>query len=689
MNLFRKRPIPESLLTAGYITLTVFALRAVFVRYAEFLSKGRIVPSFIAISAAFIFGSVWAMILIWNPSRLEPPRRILERARTLRLALAAAVCVAPLILYAFLPWSEPFGATWIRAYLFTLALTVSARLIGREARLSSADFVSAAMIFSVSALIISQIRIVNAYPFSVGWSEGNRFWDYSVLFGRHLYDFPESGPIPAYIDLGRQSLWGAVFLLPKVSIVTMRAWNAVLFTVPYLILGWTLLRKSDRANETPRLATLSAVLWTMLFLNQGPIYTPLVLSLLIVAAARKTPAFIQIPLLAAAGAYAVLSRSTWIIAPPLFAAALAFIESDSKRNRWRSAIIVGLAALIGAFAYLNRESFLPADSGAVPNPEIPAAEKLVSFPTDDGSAVHAIEESSPAMFTPEWVAFYLSRQPLLWSRLFPNETYAPGILLGLLIAIAPLCVLLLIWDLRTGWKIDRIARILIVLMLLALCAVGLLISVKIGGGSNLHNLDMFLTGLVFVAALAWNAGFGRWLSESVRENRPLTLVLIAAILIPTIQTAFTLTPKVYPSAETTTDALEKINEIIAKNDGENILFIDQRQLLTFGNVPRIALIADYEKKWMMDEAMADHGAWFEKYFADLRSRRFNAIITEPLQIKFQGADRNFSEENDLFVKWVSGPTLCYYEPIETFPDQGVQILVPRAEKFEPEGVSCP
>ncbi len=72
---------------------------------------------------------------------------------------------------------------------------------------------------------------------------------------------------------------------------------------------------------------------------------------------------------------------------------------------------------------------------------------------------------------------------------------------------------------------------------------------------------------------------------------------------------------------------------------------------------QIPLIADYEKKWMMDEAMADNAEWFKPYILDLKNQRFAVIISEPLQIKFQGENRNFSEENDLFVKWVSIPTL--------------------------------
>ena len=141
--------------------------------------------------------------------------------------------------------------------------------------------------------------------------------------------------------------------------------------------------------------------------------------------------------------------------------------------------------------------------------------------------------------------------------------------------------------------------------------------------------------------------------------------------------------------EITADAVDKIRTVINEHPGEDILFMDQRQLLTFGTVQKIPLIADYEKKWMMDEAMSNDAAYFEPYLRDLRSRRFAAIISEPLHIKFQGSGGDFSEENDLFVTYVSLPTLCYYEPYESFPEQGVEILVPRENVLEMEGIECP
>lgn len=39
----------------------------------------------------------------------------------------------------------------------------------------------------------------------------------------------------------------------------------------------------------------------------------------------------------------------------------------------------------------------------------------------------------------------------------------------------------------------------------------------------------------------------------------------------------------------------------------------------------------------------------------------------------------FDEENNAWVKWVSRPVLCYYEPKVTLKEVGVQLLVPKAD----------
>ena len=105
----------------------------------------------------------------------------------------------------------------------------------------------------------------------------------------------------------------------------------------------------------------------------------------------------------------------------------------------------------------------------------------------------------------------LTRQPLLWDRLLPNATYPLGILLAVVLVSVPL-IILLIYLVRTRrWQLDWLRGLVVAGPLALFLIVGLVVSVKIGGGSNLHNLDMYLIGLLFAAALAWRAGgFRRW-----------------------------------------------------------------------------------------------------------------------------------------------------------------------------------
>ena len=507
-------------------------------------------------------------------------------------------------------------------------------------------------------------------------------WDYSVLFGKERYNFPQDQTIPAYIDIGRQSLWGLIYLFPGTNIVTARLWNDILFTLPCALLGWALLRR-DPSCKSSRLLAYS--LWAMLFLMQGPIYTPLTLAAILVALGSRLPLVFNCILTAAAGFYAVMSRSTWIAAPPAFAVFLQFLDQkansseDERKKRWGRAAAVGLSGLAGAAIYMKREVYTGLFS--------PAAQTAVE--TAGAEAASAAMEAVPPIFSADWFRYYLGRQALLFDRLWPNATYKPGIVLGLALAVLPAILLIVCWASGKRWKLDFWQKLLLFAGSgIFLCA-GLLFSVKIGGGSNLHNLDMFLILVLIISALAWKAGFGNWLAEKIKADSLICLLLLAAVLIPAWDSMTSADVKTYPREETTADAVDKIRTFIDEHPEEEILFMDQRQLLTFGTVQKIPLIADYEKKWMMDEAMANDADYFEPYFRDLKVRRFAAIISEPLHIKFQGEGGDFSEENDLFVTYVSLPTLCYYEPLETFQEQGVQILVPRDSVLEQDGVVCP
>jgi len=122
-----------------------------------------------------------------------------------------------------------------------------------------------------------------------------------------------------------------------------------------------------------------------------------------------------------------------------------------------------------------------------------------------------------------------------------------------------------------------------------------------------------------------------------------------------------------------TDAAE------AATSGE-VLFLDERQLLTFGFVQDVPLVSEYEKKYLMDQAMEGDREFFARFYQDLADKRFSLIITDPLfsQHKKDSSD-SFGEENNAWIKYIARPVLCYYEPDRTFRIIRIQLLVPRAK----------
>src|SRR6185503_3801236 len=91
------------------------------------------------------------------------------------------------------------------------------------------------------------------------------------------------------------------------------------------------------------------------------------------------------------------------------------------------------------------------------------------------------------------------------------------------------------------------------------------------------------------------------------------------------------------------------------------------------------LIPEYDKKVLINQAMSQDAPYFQSLYRDLASRRFSLIISNPLHVRIQTDSDNFGEENNAWVKWVSAPVLCYYEPLITLKKVTVQLLVPRQD----------
>lgn len=633
-----------------------------------------------------LFASI--VTLAWAPRQLDPARAALTRLRArlgfLRWVFAIAFALAPALFFQYTMWGVVFTGWGIRLLVWFLSALGLAVMLGRgETLLVWRDALAAALVSGAVIGAAIPLAGVTSYPFSLGWSEGNRLWDYSILFGRERYIFPPDQPLAPFLDAGRQFIGGLPFLYPGLTIFQERLWLGLMGIAPYVLLGLCVFylpaqrRKLQFVQKGKiNLAVLLAALWGFLFLRQGPIHPPLLISAAVVALAWRRPLWISLPLIAAAGYFAAVSRFTWAFAPAMWAGMLWLASAELEDGRlaardWGRAVLLGLAGLLGGL-------LLP---------------QLTGLLAGTGNA--AVTQAAQAV----------ERQPLLWYRLLPNSTYNLGILVNLLIAVTPLVIVLLFAARRKLWTLNLWQRLAILGVLAAFLVVGLVASTKIGGGGDLHNLDMFLIGLLFCAGMAWEKTGRAWLTEGAALPAWMRAALIVLVMLPALGPLMRLYPLLYaddfarlkvladvedpyadprvlgllPPRADVDEALALVRRYVAEAQtrGE-VLFMDQRQLLTFGYIQGVPLVAEYEKKYLMDQAMGQTAALtFPAFYRDLANRRFALIVSDPLRLPIKDSDYSFGEENNAWVKWVAAPILCYYEPDKTLEEFRLQLLVPR------------
>lgn len=560
-----------------------------------------------------------------------------------RWLIALLLCAAPLVYYCIVGAETYTVYPNIRFSVLLIALWVAAGISSTGAgRVVSRD--SLGLNFGVLLLVSAFVRgllLVVDYPFSLSWSEGNRFYDYSLVFGQSLYNYPGHIVNP-YSSPGRYGLWGILFLWQGLPIWAHRFWNLILQTLPVLIFSFLITRKLK-----PSALRYGVMLWIALFLIVlAPLHPPfMVVSIIIAAFAFDEHPVRRAASLAIASLYASASRLTWIFVPAALGGLIDLLLYYPKRS--------------GTFFRRLTPTVLLILAGLIPG-------LLPSLP---GYLGLAQGESLTAS------------QPLLWYRLLPNDTLGPGILFLALRYMLPLLIMLAWWTFSQHWQLDWIQKLAIWSVLIGFFAIGLVISTKIGGGGDLHNLDMFLITLIVVAVL--------WLTthNTSQIKWPVWTVGLFCLLMFWVVYPFTplhpeaaLHPRLnLPDQKKVSEAFSVVRDETAKfaQLGE-VLFMDHRQLLTFGYIPAVPFVPEYEKKYMMDQAMGNNASYFEAYYHDLSQKRFALIVTEPLRTTLkEDLGGPFSEENDAWIIWVSNPTLCFYEPIYLSKEVNVELLVPK------------
>ena len=118
-------------------------------------------------------------------------------------------------------------------------------------------------------------------------------------------------------------------------------------------------------------------------------------------------------------------------------------------------------------------------------------------------------------------------------------------------------------------------------------------------------------------------------------------------------------------------------------DGGEVLFISQPQLLAFKNIAGVPLVSDYEKEFLIEMVMANNEPYLAGFYNDLHAHRFALIVADTQWYKYQEAGENWGAENNLWVRAVTVPLLCEYQQTR-IPGVNVSLLTPRTQP-----INCP
>ncbi len=514
------------------------------------------------------------------------------------------------------------------------------------------DFAIILLAFGVLYRSFAFLNEIQTSPFSLGWSEGSRYYNASLFASRQIYG--EKLPWPV-LHPSRYLMQAVPFWLGIRSIVVHRIWQVLLWLGMTL---WTAGVLAKRVKEGLKLPTVWLTLFFILFFFQGAVYYHMMVCVLLVLYGyHKDKPWRTLIFVLIASAWAGISRVNWMPLPALLAVLMFLIEKPFDPKHWIKYLqfpvlwaVLGLAA-----SWLSKKAY-----------------------------IHWSGE-------PAYIFDSAFTSALLWERLLPNKTFFIGILPGIFLLCLPLSVMVFIKS-RGQWrKVHWLRWLGMVGILFAFFVGGIVVSVKIGGGGDLHNLDafIFLFAVFSSYILAGHLSFETEPKSNISETKahqaqtPLWQAkpfwLAVAVIVPVFfafmragKWSFTVNESDLAELEALKTALKSENLA----DGP-VLFISERQLITFGELDDIAMVHPYEKVFLMEMAMSENQAYLQAFYEQLENHDFVAIVTDPVSTAIQDRSRPFNEENNAWVRHVVIPMLEHYELTQSFKGGEINLLLPK------------
>ena len=651
-------PIHERrLLKWGLFLASLLTIAGLWAFYAKTQAEGWLQIS-LRLQLLLLAGAAWSAVVAvialtaWFGdierliSWLKQAVGLLSRLNWLLLLLIAVFAAAfPVLMY-----TEPgiyLSQNWTRQALFLwLWAAVTLSLIAYRRRPWTHMAALAGLGMAVIYHLATYFPHVTNYPFGLWWSETTRYYLGSTYLGQQIYgrDLPW-----AMKDMTRYLMQALPFLFPGGDEIWVhRLWQVLLRFLSGYLTGYILAR---RLKISSPLLTGLFTAWAGLFFFQGPVFYHLIVVVILVLWLADIGRFWKTLLVVlAASVYAGFSRINWVPMAGLIAAVIYFMETPVEGRTFKQAarylMPPAIWVVVGMAAGLAVQQYWAVNSG---NP--------------------------PEIYLSSFTSY------MLWDRLLPNPSFPMGILLQILLVSAPLLIYL---ALASGfWRNVHWIRTLGLLGILSgLFAGGVIVSVKIGGGTNLHNMDVFLVVLLIMAVELYYQRAVDQTSRPVTVNFPYWL-MAAAVAIPVVYTiSFGGLGKTQLDPQSAAKDLEELQAYVdqAMSSGGDVLFMSERHLVTFGLIGDVSLVHEYEKMLLQEMVMGNNLAYLQTFAEDMAAQKYALIVSDKQPVRLKDpATEPLAMENNVVFETIVPMMSCAYE-VETRIDSGnLELWVPKSE----------
>ncbi len=604
--------------------------------------------SFVSLFEFFIFGLftlllIWIYLLLFSEDKI--PANIsnlldttLFRIILLILFLIIAVILSIVTLTPVLLNFTPAIKIWAG-----LCFSIFGALILDIAKINISSIfkpVFSLLVFTLSIFLLSKLLNINNYPLSLGWSETTHF-----AYGYSFYSAftGENRILLPYMNHSRYLLLSIPWFFNTSDIIFHRFWETSLFITSTLLTAFLLVKRCKFKKPYNYLFFV----WSTLFLLQCPIYYHLLIIPIIIVSTYNHNSKLKYLIIFLASIWAGYSRINWLLMPAAISVILYIYDTmkDIDNNQpWtdiKNSFAIGVSGLFGGIlGYL---------------------------------LVYLGSNQAPQLLTSAFSSL------LLWQRLLPSPAYGMGILLWIIIVTSPAIFLILYKNNNLSNRILKMRYSFVALILAIFFIGGLIVSVKIGGGSDIHNLDGFVLLLLIVILyeLSNRLGFSiRYFEKSNLYSLGFTLLF----LLPGIFTLNSIRRIVTPDYNLANQTINEIQEIIdtANKDNKEVLLGDQQHLILFGKLTGIEYNSIFEKTLITEAAISLNIKYLQQYnLQPMEDQFFGVLILEPQQwgIKDTKTDR-FADENNYYIRIYSKEFRKYYSLTSKFYNNQLEIYHP-------------